>query len=293
MENIRQNPNPKPLPQATAKRHAKAIRDFSPTSEIKVNLSTGRKVKTVGPKSNELISLSPSATSIAVKRISNSSVPNFPIDTEATGKENETVVRKGDPVVSIALIKDVNLEAVKNVTMLREMIRATKETVVNSKGVYFWRSQCIFSQWTPSKFKGPDGYVYANTEQWMMAGKARVFKDYNVLKQILQTPDPKTIQRLGRRVSNFDEQTWEANRERIVLEGNLLKFSQNKELARALMATGDKILVEASPLDKIWGVGLKAEIACRISQKQWKGLNLLGIALMEARRIIRFALLSQ
>lgn len=293
MENIRKKPNPKPLPPVTAKRtYAKAMRGFSPTSDINVDLPTGRKVRTVGPKAQELKSHSTEAKSIGVKRISNSSVPNFSIGTEAKGKETETDDCKGSPVVDVSLIKDVKVEAVKNIAMLKEMLGSSRDTVVNSKGVYFWRNKCIFSQWMPLKFTGPDGFVYANTEQWMMAGKARVFKDHDVLNRILQTPNPKAVKALGRKVSNFNDQIWKAHRERIVLEGNLLKFSQNKALATALLATGDKVLVEASPVDKIWGVGMNAQIASQTSQSQWKGLNLLGIALMETRRILRAALLK-
>jgi len=210
----------------------------------------------------------------------------------AEAKDIETENRREFPVVSIALIKDVNLEPVKNVIMLEQMLGSSKDTVVNSKGVYFWRSRCIFSQWFPCKFTGPEGFVYANSEQWMMAGKARVFKDNEVLERILHMTDPKKVKSLGRMVSNFDEATWKSNRERIVLEGNLLKFSQDKVLARALLATGDKLLVEASPIDKIWGVGLNAKTASRTSECHWKGLNLLGIALMETRRNLRSALLN-
>jgi len=293
MENIRKNPNPKPLPPVTDKTTAKPLRGFSPTSDINVKLPTGRKVRTVGPKADELKSHSTEARSIGVKRISNSSIPNFSTGTEAKGKETKTEDCKGSPVVDVSLIKDVKVEAVKNIAMLTQMLGSSSDTVVNSKGVYFWRGDCIFSQWFADKFTGPDGFTYANAEQWMMAGKARIFRDDDVLNRILQTPNPKAVRALGRKVANFNDQIWKAHRERIVLEGNLLKFSQNKAHATALMATGDKVLVEASPCDKIWGVGLNSETASRISQSEWKGLNLLGRALMETRRIIRAALLNK
>ena len=69
----------------------------------------------------------------------------------------------------------------------------------------------------------------------------------------------------------------------------MLKFSQDKLLARALFATEDKLLVAASPVDKIWGVGMDAKTASRSSKREWKGLNLLGKALMETRQILRSA----
>jgi len=246
--------------------------------------------RTVGPKADELMSQSTLSKSNDVKRISNSSVPKYTISTETKDKETEGC--REHPMVNMALIKDLNTEPVENIIALEKMLGFSRDTVVNSKGVYFWRNMCIFSQWLPSKFKGPDGFVYSNCEQWMMAGKARLFKDNRMLEQILKTTDPKKVKGLGRCVSKFNEDIWKANRERIVLDGNLLKFSQDKVLARALLATGDKLLVEASPLDKIWGVGLNPETASRTSKSQWKGLNLLGIALMETRRILRSLIIN-
>lgn len=290
MEKIRKNSSPKPLPSKKSKTYRKAIRDFSPSNDFKVKVPKGRSSRTVKPKAKEILSHSPKPTSIAVKRISNTSAPQFTNVPDA--KDKETDNRGEFPVVSIELIKDVSLEPVKNVITLEKMLGSSNDTIVNSKGVYFWRKRCIFSQWYPSKFTGPDGFVYGNGEQWMMAGKARVFKDSEVLDRILKTTDPKEVKGLGRSVSNFDEAIWKSNRERIVLEGNMLKFSQDKVLARALFATGDKLLVEASPVDKIWGVGMNAKTASRSSKRQWKGLNLLGKALMETRLILRSAILQ-
>jgi len=262
MEQIRKNPSPKPLPSEKGKTYRKAIRDFSPSSDVKVEVPNGRSSRTVKPKAKE------------------------------DAKDKETENRGEFPVVSIELIKDVSLEPVDNVNTLWKMLGSSNDPLVTSKGVYFWRKHCIFSQWFPSKFTGPDGFVYANTEQWMMAGKARLFKDSEILDRILNATNPKTIFRLGRSVSNFDEAIWKSNRERIVLEGNMLKFSQDKLLARALFATGDKLLVEASPVDKIWGVGMDAKKASLTSEREWKGLNLLGKVLMETRQILRSAVLK-
>jgi len=287
MEQLRKNPSPKPLPSKKGKTYPKAIRDFSPSSDVKVEVPNGRCSRTVKPKAKEILSHSTKPSSIAVKRISNTSVPKF--TNLADVKDKETENREEFPVVSIELIKDVSLEPVKDVITLEKMLGSSNDPVVTSQGVYFWRKRCKFSQWFPCKFTGPDGFVYANTEQWMMAGKARLFKDSEVLDRILNATNPKQIWRLGRSVSNFDEAIWKSNRERIVLEGNVLKFSQDKLLARALFATGDKLLVEASAQDKIWGIRMDPKTASRSSKSQWKGLNLLGKALMETRQILRSA----
>lgn len=101
-------------------------------------------------------------------------------------------------------------------------------------------------------------------------------------------PSAKEAKALGRKVRPFDDAVWVAARERIVLEGTLHKFSQHPELARALLATGERELVEASPMDRIWGVGFGRARAGHVSRDAW-GLNLLGKALMEARTVLRAA----
>merc|ERR1719285_938909 len=164
---------------------------------------------------------------------------------------------------------------------MKQMIGASKDDVVNATGVYFWRKNSVFSQWHPSGFQGLDGTVYANTEQWMMAGKARLFNDTATLSKILKTSDPRKIWALGRKVANFDGLTWDKNKRDVVMKGNLLKFSQDRKLARTILATGDRILVEASASDKIWGIGMRAADASRVTESEWKGLNLLGKALMD------------
>lgn len=124
-------------------------------------------------------------------------------------------------------------------------------------------------------------------EHWMMLQKALLFKDSAVAREVLDADasDMAYVKALGRKVQNFDDGTWNAARERIVLEGSLLKFGQNEELKAKLLATGSKLLVEASPRDRIWGVGFGEKNA--LSQKHRWGLNLLGKALEEARRRLR------
>jgi ribA/ribD-fused uncharacterized protein len=207
-------------------------------------------------------------------------------------QEIKSSSRTSNPRVNVALIKGVSCIPEDDLTKLKPMLGTDKDTVVNAKGVYFWRLKCIFSQWHRASFKGPDGALYSNTEQWMMAGKARVFNDTGTLSKIMKTSDPKKIWALGRKVANFDGRTWDKHKRHVVLQGNLLKFSQNREFARAILATGDRVLVEASPWDKIWGIGMNAASACRVPESDWKGLNLLGNALMDVRSILRDALLK-
>lgn len=146
---------------------------------------------------------------------------------------------------------------------------------------FFYQARDVFSQWHPSRFE-INQIVFSNAEQAMMYYKAKLFKDEHSAKLILETTDPSTIKRLGRQVKNFNESTWKSHRERIVTQINLAKFSQNPSLQTALLSTGDKILVEASPYDKIWGIGYAKKDAMSNVDK-W-GLNLLGKCLMKVRQ---------
>ncbi len=152
--------------------------------------------------------------------------------------------------------------------------------------VLFWQPPGIYGQWTYSPFI-VDGQEYSCAEQYMMAEKARLFGDEAVRAQILATGDPRTHKALGRQVSNFDQAQWGAERLNIVVRGNMAKFSQNPELRAALLATGDKIMVEASPYDRIWGVGLRADDPRVHERARWRGENLLGEALMRVREQLR------
>src|SRR6185295_19964985 len=92
----------------------------------------------------------------------------------------------------------------------------------------------------------------------MMAQKAHLFGDEDSRRQIIEAATPKLAKGLGRKVKNFNEDVWQASRFEFVVEGNLAKFRQNQELGQFLLGTGNKVLVEASPMDRIWGIGLSA-----------------------------------
>jgi ribA/ribD-fused uncharacterized protein len=117
----------------------------------------------------------------------------------------------------------------------------------------------------------------------MMASKARLFGDHEVSIQILKASDPQTVKELGRAVKNFDDRVWKANRRRLVTEGNIAKFEQNEKLKSFLLSTCGIVLVEASPVDSIWGIGLIADDERAKDPMMWQGENLLGFALMDVR----------
>ncbi len=120
-----------------------------------------------------------------------------------------------------------------------------------------------------------------------MAGKARLFGDEDALERILVAPDPKSAKAIGREVRGFDDKTWKANCRQIVTEGNVYKFSQNEELRKVLLSTGNAVLVEAAPRDQIWGIGLGQDNPKARDPNQWRGQNLLGFVLMDVREKLR------
>lgn len=145
-------------------------------------------------------------------------------------------------------------------------------------------SECL-SQWYPHPFEA-DGVPYRTAEHYMMAGKARVFDDAEMLQRILDSETPREAKALGRKVRGFDGDVWAAHRVAIVTDGNVAKFAE-PALHAFLRSTGDRVLVEAAPRDRIWGVGLGKNNPAVTDPRQWRGLNLLGFALMEARARLR------
>ncbi|WP_217554930.1 NADAR family protein [Streptomyces sp. GbtcB6] len=149
-------------------------------------------------------------------------------------------------------------------------------------------SASCLSQWWPSRFV-VDGVEYATAEHWMMAGKARLFGDAEAERAVLAAGHPAEAKKAGRLVRGFDEAIWERERFEIVTEGTVHKFAADAGLRAFLLATGDRVLVEASPVDRVWGIGLTATDAAAEDPARWRGLNLLGFALMEARERLRVA----
>lgn len=142
------------------------------------------------------------------------------------------------------------------------------------------------SQWYPAPFT-VDGVRYATAEHYMMAGKARLFGDAEAEERVLAADDPGKAKGAGRKVRGFDETTWAARRFDLVVAANLAKFGQHAPLGAFLLGTGSRVLVEASPYDTVWGIGLSADQPEAARPSQWKGLNLLGFALMDVRDRLR------
>lgn len=178
----------------------------------------------------------------------------------------------------------------ENVTSLEDLLRAVRSGL-RPKYVFFWGHKPLpngeigkscFSQWWHSPFV-VDEVKYPTAEHFMMTEKARLFGDSVIREEILKAASPKAAKALGRKVKDFDQSVWERERFRLVVEGNLAKFGQNKDLGKFLFETGNKVLVEASPMDRIWGIGMAAGDEHIENPEKWRGLNLLGFALMKVR----------
>lgn len=161
---------------------------------------------------------------------------------------------------------------------------------VDNGFIFFWKDKPYYpvgpsclSQWYHSVFEDESGMLYNNAEQYMMAKKALLFGDEQIYEKILTASTPEQYKALGRQVKGYDDKIWNQNKYQIVLTGNYFKFNQNPELLKYLRSTGNKILVEASPYDTIWGIGMDERHPDADYPDGWKGQNLLGFALMETR----------
>jgi ribA/ribD-fused uncharacterized protein len=157
--------------------------------------------------------------------------------------------------------------------------------------LFFWGHQpakdgsitksCL-SNWYQASFIS-DGIMYPTTEHYMMAKKALLFEDSQTYQEILHAKTPKEAKALGRKVNGYIDEIWTVHRKKIVVAGNEAKFTQHPELKQFLLSTQNSVLVEASPYDRIWGIGMAAREQNIENPKAWKGLNLLGFALMDVR----------
>ncbi|MEM7777063.1 MAG: NADAR family protein [Pseudomonadota bacterium] len=146
-------------------------------------------------------------------------------------------------------------------------------------------SDVVFSQFYPCLFE-LDGQTYYWAEQWMMASKARAFGDRDAEMRILAAQHPLECKHIGRQVRDFDDKRWKQWRYPIVLAGNYAKFSQDADFSAYMVGTGDAVLVEAAPTDRIWGIGLSRTAADAQDPLKWRGQNLLGFALMDVRSML-------
>jgi ribA/ribD-fused uncharacterized protein len=177
-----------------------------------------------------------------------------------------------------------------------ENLKAAFHTGWRPEFLFFWGhttksttiGQHVLSQWWPASFS-IDGQTYPTAEHYMMAQKAKLFGDDQAYGNILSAPSPSEAKALGRRVSGFDENLWIAQRFPIAVRGNTAKFEQNPELKDWLINTENLVLVEASPVDTVWGIGLAASDERALDPRTWRGLNLLGFALMQARAALKLS----
>ena len=155
---------------------------------------------------------------------------------------------------------------------------------ITKKHVFFWNG--IYSQWHKAPMK-IDGIEYNSCEQYMMHQKALLFDDNIIADLIMQETNPKEQKKYGRQIQNFDKTLWDKNSLAIVYEGNLAKFRQNADLKEQMLSTKNKIFVEASPLDHIWGIGLSEDAENIDDPSYWLGLNLLGQVLTLVKNQLR------
>ncbi len=158
-------------------------------------------------------------------------------------------------------------------------------TLDSPKFYFFYRHP--FGQWNQSVMVDEGGVTYACAEQYMMAKKALLFRDEEAARRIMLETNPRLQQAIGREIRGFDQGLWDANKEGIVYAGNKLKFTQNHDLREMLLATHPRVLVEASPTDLVWGVGLSADDPLILDEKNWRGQNLLGKVLTKLRGDLR------
>lgn len=184
-----------------------------------------------------------------------------------------------------------------NQTTVIESFKDTVENVIHSKFeesksvpqtkneifTFFWHGP--FSQWHKCRFV-VSGVVYNCAEQYMMAGKARLFTDFNALEKIMKASDPSVQKQVGRNVRGFDETKWNKVAKEIVYNGNHAKFTQNATLLKQLLQTVGT-MVEASPYDKIWGIGRSANDKNALRRETWNGKNWLGELLTKLREDLR------
>ncbi len=151
--------------------------------------------------------------------------------------------------------------------------------------ILFWKRDDeygCFSQWYEAPFT-VEGIRYWTCEQYMMARKALLFHDHECYKQIMKERDPAKVKALGRTVRNFDSAVWKKHNEEVIYTANYAKFSQNPRLKAILLKTAGCSIAEASPLDKVYGIGLDEFNPDAWFPARWRGQNLLGKALEKVR----------
>lgn len=174
---------------------------------------------------------------------------------------------------------------------MKYTIKQLVDSSERQKYLFFWGHQpskngeiikSCFSQWWPCRFT-EEGETYKSAEHYMMAKKALLFNDQEIFDKIIECESPAEAKKLGRKVKNFENEKWLDKRFEIVKQANMLKFSQNEDMLSFLLNTNNRVIVEASPVDAIWGIGMAEDHKNAEKPELWRGENLLGFALMEVR----------
>jgi ribA/ribD-fused uncharacterized protein len=159
--------------------------------------------------------------------------------------------------------------------------------------IYFWKPSENpyggFSNWSNHSYQDTSGKTISNSEIGLMLAKLELFDSSNskLRHLILESTNPAFTKKLGRQIKNFNQTIWDQKKFQIMVDILILKFSQNQDLKILLLSTNDSFIVEASPYDNIWGIGLNKFDAMKIKMDDWPGENLLGKALMQVREILR------
>jgi ribA/ribD-fused uncharacterized protein len=198
---------------------------------------------------------------------------------EPTGE----IVRQSDESINQAEFETIT--RFKNISFNHQFNKLKNTDFETNEYEFFWSNDSPYSQWHKANFK-LNNTEYSSAEQFMMAKKAELFGDEEIKKQILSTTNVRKQKELGRQVKNFDESKWNENKIKIVYIANNLKFNQNEELKAELLETQGKYIVEASPVDAIWGIGVAPEDPKRFNRAKWRGQNLLGKILTQLREDI-------
>ena len=155
--------------------------------------------------------------------------------------------------------------------------------------IFFYRvgdAYGAFSNWAPTPFT-VDGVSFSTAEQYIMYRKCLTFGDTVTAEKLLSSDSPKEQKALGREAAGYIDSVWAGIRQTVAIRGLYAKFSQDAELKRLLLGTGDAVLVECTSNDRIWACGLDKDDDDRLSADRWKGQNILGFALMEVRNMLR------
>ena len=218
---------------------------------------------------------------------------NFPLESDTaipTKNRYNDLFRRKNPRIKInSQVPEVSMKPEETRT-IKELIQTFNEGH-RPEYVFFWGhtppekssvNQSCLSQWYAASF-AVDGTEFLTAEHYMMYCKARLFGDSDAAAKVIQADNPGEAKKIGRTVQGFRQEEWDKHCIEIVVRGNIAKFAQNKKILTYLLATDNKMLVEASPYDKVWGIGLGYDAKGIGNPLRWKGKNLLGFALMEAR----------